>query len=194
MQAITNILVEHPLLRLYGPRLPVSIPADSSSKGLGACLLQNKQPVAYASRSLTETRYAQIEKELLAIVFATDKFHHYIYGQEVDVQSDHKPLENITRKPLHKASPRLQIMLLKLLRYKLNVRYVQGSKMYIADTLSRAYITDNNPQSIESELRIHSITERFPVTPAKLQVLKTASREDEHFTHLKRYIAQGWPK
>jgi len=66
--------------------------------------------------------------------------------------------------------------------------------MYIADTLSRAYITDNNPQSIESELRNHSITERFPVTPVKLQVLKTASREDEHFTHLKRYIAHGWPK
>ena len=84
-----------------------TIQADSSSKGLGACLLQNKQPVAYASRFLTETRYAQIEKELLSIVFATDKFHHYIYGQEVDVQSDHKPLENITCKPLHKASPRL---------------------------------------------------------------------------------------
>ncbi|KAK2166497.1 hypothetical protein LSH36_38g00025 [Paralvinella palmiformis] len=83
-------------------------------------------------------------------------------------------------------------MLLKLLIYK--VRYVQGSKIYIADTLSRVYITDNNPQSIESELRMHSITECFPITPAKLQVLKTASREDEHFTHLKRYIAHGWPK
>ena len=81
MQAIKKILAEQPLLRLYDPRLPVSIQADSSSKGLGACLLQNNQPVAYVSRSLTdtETRYAQIEKELLAIVFATDKFHHYIY-------------------------------------------------------------------------------------------------------------------
>jgi len=43
-------------------------------------------------------------------------------------------------------------------------------------------------------LRIHSIIERFPVTPAKLQVLETASREDEHFTHLKQYITHGWPK
>jgi len=66
--------------------------------------------------------------------------------------------------------------------------------MYIADTLSRAYITDNNPDSIGSELRIYSITERFSVTPGKLQVLKTASHEDEHFIDLKRYIAHGWPK
>ncbi|KAK2154541.1 hypothetical protein LSH36_266g04051 [Paralvinella palmiformis] len=65
--------------------------------------------------------------------------------------------------------------------------------MYIAGTLSRAYIIDNNPQS-KSELRIHSITERFPVIPAKLQVLKTAYHGDEHFIHLKRYIAHGWPK
>ena len=55
MQAIMEILAEQPLLRLYDPRLPVSIQADSSSNGLGACLLQNKQPVAYSSRSLTDT-------------------------------------------------------------------------------------------------------------------------------------------
>ena len=54
--------------------------------------MQNDQPVAYASRSLTEcdTKYAQIENELLAIVFAVEKFHQYIYISEVTVQSDHK--------------------------------------------------------------------------------------------------------
>ena len=65
---------------------------------LGAVLLQDHKPVAYASRSMTcaETRYAQIEKELLAVLFFLEKFHQYIYGTHVDIESDHKPLEIIT--------------------------------------------------------------------------------------------------
>ena len=73
MKKVKLILSEKPLIKLYDPELPVTIQADSSSKGLGACLLQNSQPVAYASLALTDTesRYAQLEKELLCIVFET---------------------------------------------------------------------------------------------------------------------------
>ena len=53
-----------------------------------------------------EKNYAQIEKEMLSIVFAVQKFHQYVYGQEsVLVESDHKPIESIMRKPLGKAHP-----------------------------------------------------------------------------------------
>ena len=65
---------------------------DASKSGLGAALIQLGQPVAFASRALTpaETRYAQIEKELLAIVYACEKFDVYVYGRtEVTIQSDH---------------------------------------------------------------------------------------------------------
>ena len=56
----------------------------------------------------TETRYAQIEKELLAIVFACNQFNVYIYGRDVvRVETDHQPLESIVRKPLNDA-PKLQ--------------------------------------------------------------------------------------
>ncbi|XP_048581151.1 uncharacterized protein K02A2.6-like isoform X2 [Nematostella vectensis] len=60
---------------------------DASKSGLGACLLQNGQPVAYASRALTsaEQNYAQIEKELLAIVFGCERFNMYTYGADIDV-------------------------------------------------------------------------------------------------------------
>jgi len=53
--------------------------------GLGAAILQKRQPVAYASRALTsaETRYTQIEKELLAINFTCERFDTYIYGRDV---------------------------------------------------------------------------------------------------------------
>ena len=56
---------------------------DASSHSLGAACLQDGKPVAYASRALstTQKKYAQIEKEILAIVFACEKFHDYIYGR-----------------------------------------------------------------------------------------------------------------
>ena len=62
MNKVKLILSEKHVLKLFNPELPVTIKADSSSKGLGACLLQNSQPVAYASRALTDTesKYAQI--------------------------------------------------------------------------------------------------------------------------------------
>ncbi|KAK3729211.1 hypothetical protein QZH41_012258 [Actinostola sp. cb2023] len=57
---------------------------DASQKGLGAVLYQDKGPVAYASKAMNETQqnYAQIEKELLAIVFGCKRFHQYIYGRK----------------------------------------------------------------------------------------------------------------
>ena len=64
---------------------PVTIQCDASGKGLGAVLLQEGKPVCYASRALTDTesRYAAIEAEMLAVVFACRKFHQYIYGRSV---------------------------------------------------------------------------------------------------------------
>ena len=67
-----------PALSYYDPSKDLVIECDASSKGLGAALLQDGKPLEYASRSLTdsEQRYAQIEKECLAIVYALEKFHH----------------------------------------------------------------------------------------------------------------------
>ena len=63
----------------------------------------------------TEQNYAQIEKALLAVVFACERFHKYTYGPDITVQSYHKPLEAITNKPLACAPQRMQRMLLRLL-------------------------------------------------------------------------------
>ena len=80
---------------------------------MGAVLLQDQQPIAYVSKSLTSTQqnYAQIEKEMLAIFFGCKKFHDYIYRlPKVDIETDHKPLVTILQKPLHTAPARLQRM------------------------------------------------------------------------------------
>ena len=104
---VKEILSSTPVLHHFDPKAISTIQADASQSGLGACLLQKGKPIAYASRSLSQTEYnyAQIEKELLAVVFACNKFHQYIYGYPTNVQSDHKPLEVIMLKPLHKVSP-----------------------------------------------------------------------------------------
>ena len=75
------MVTKTPVLRYYSLREEVTIQSDASQTGLGAALLQNDQPVAYASRALTatEVHYAQIEKELLAIVFACQCSAPYAY-------------------------------------------------------------------------------------------------------------------
>ena len=72
------------ILRYYDPKLPIWLQGDASKSGLGTVLIQDSAPIAYASRSPTETenRYAQIEKELLAVVFGCERFHQYIYAKE----------------------------------------------------------------------------------------------------------------
>ena len=76
-----------PSLALYDPEAEVKMKADASLFGLGAVLLQKVEggwkPVAYASRSMspTERRYAQIEKEALAITWACGKFSNYVLGK-----------------------------------------------------------------------------------------------------------------
>ena len=84
----------------------------------------------------------KIEKQLLAIVYGCQKFHQYVYGREVEVETDHRPLASIFKKPLYQAPFHLQKMLLQLLSYDLNVRYKHDKEMYLADTLSRSNLNE----------------------------------------------------
>ena len=108
-QKIKDLIAKmaHQPLRYYGRTKPVTVQADASQRGLGACLIQEGWPIAFASKSLTdtETRYANIERELLAIVFACQRFNTYVLGRAFTVESDHKPLEMIHQKSLASATP-----------------------------------------------------------------------------------------
>ena len=197
IQQIKNILSSEPVLQFFNPAVSSVIQADASQHGLGACLLQQGKPVAYASRSLSscECNYAQIEKELLAIVFACGKFHQYIYGFPTRVQTDHKPLEVIFKKPLHQVSPRLQRMLLRLQKYDLAIRYVKGKHLYVADTLSRAHQHDavEDIDSEEIQLAMHSLINDLPITEGRLADIQQATNDDPQLQRLRKLIEQGWP-
>ena len=127
------------LLRYYDRTKPMVVQANASQQGLGACLLQEGQPIAFASKSLidTETRYANIERELLAIVFSCQWFNTYILGRPFTVESDHKPLEKIHQKSLARARPRLQWLLLQVQQYNVTTSYRPEKEMLLADALSR---------------------------------------------------------
>ena len=128
MKEIKRMVTEAPILAFYDPAKELVIECDASQKGLGAVLMQQGRPIAYASRALTptETRYAQIEKETLSIVFSLDKFHQYVFARKTTVFNDHKPIEALMKKPMHRAPRRLQGMFLKIHGYDVDIVYRKG--------------------------------------------------------------------
>ena len=83
---LKKVICSNEVLRYYDSTKPLVIQVDALQRGL----------VAFASKSLTETesRYANIEREMLGIVFGLERLHKYVYGRHVEVHTDHKPLES----------------------------------------------------------------------------------------------------
>ena len=150
-----QLIASAPVLAYYDLRDPVFLQTDASDYAVGGALFQpnNKgylQPVAFTSSSMnpTEQRYSQIEKECLAICHAFQKFDHWLYGKhDIEVHTDHQPLETIMKKPLNKAPARLQRMIMRLQRYHFQVTYNRGPTLHLADTLSRAPLT--HPMAVD---------------------------------------------
>jgi hypothetical protein len=172
---LIKMVTSAPTLQNFDFDKPVTVQCDASQFGLGASLLQGGKPVAYISRTLskTEALYAQIEKECLAVVYALDRFEQYLFGKpDVTVETDHKPLETIFKKPLTSAPKRLQRMLLRLQRFPFNVIYKPGKSMLIADFLSRAPMI-RNKQYQEKDVQIFSsdtlrTQSHLPIYPSML--------------------------
>jgi hypothetical protein len=196
-QNLKRMATTAPVLSYYDPKKPVTLSVDASSKGPGAVLYQEEKPVAYASRALTPTqqKYAQIEKETLAIVFGTTKFHQFLFGKEVLVTSDHKPLEYIFNKPLHQAPLRLQKMLLALQRYELRIVYKPGKELFIADALSRNYLEETK-ETLVQELEVNEVhlTAHLPISPEKYQEFQKATADDVVMQAVQDAVLEGWPK
>ncbi|CAB4028475.1 Hypothetical predicted protein [Paramuricea clavata] len=197
-EKIKEIFSTDRVLRYYDFTTPVVLQKGASSKGLGAVLLQDGFPVAYASRTMTtkQERYTQIEKELLAVVFACEMFHQYIYGKTVEVHSDHKPLENILKKPLGAAPARLQRMLLRLQKYDINLIYKPGKLLKVADTLSRAQLAETAEEISEQDMKsqVYLLYANLPCSSEILEKVREETARDPMSQKIIRMIRVGWPQ
>ena len=143
MQKLKDKICSQRVLVHYDVNAKTKISADASAYGLGAVLLQSQDifhPVAFALRSLNETemRYAQIEKEVLALVYACGKFTDYVLGKPVLLETDHKPLIPILgSKILDTLPPRVLYFCIRLMRFQYSIIHIPGKTLYMADTLSR---------------------------------------------------------
>ena len=180
-------------LRYYDRNLLVTVQVDSSLRGLGACLIQQHkgkdQPIAFASKSLTdaETRYANIERELLAIVFACQRFSTYLLGRSFVAESDHRPREMIAMKNLANAPPCLQRMLLELQRYDVTIKYQPGKEMQLANALSCC------PARASQEIKLDMRVDYIAFTKPWIEKLKDSTQRDPILAMVYQLTQQGWP-
>ena len=192
IKAIKCELMSDRVLKYYDVSQPITVTVDASRKGLGAAVVQNDRVISYGSRALTdaETRYAQIELEMLAVVFAFDKFHKLLYGKsDVTVESDHKPLVSIMSKPIGKAPLRLQKMMLKLQPYDFGLIHVKGKDLGLADCLSR-FPVEKGSKLLDDDLMVCKLE---CIGRNKHDEWVGATRRDSTLSTVRRFIISGWP-
>jgi hypothetical protein len=141
-----------------------------------------------------ESRYAQIEKELLGLTFACIRFDEYIYGlPKIELETDHRPLVAISRKLLNDMPPRLQRMMIKLQRYDFEMKYTPGKFLYIPDTLSRAKLgqsDDNLNQELDSQ--VNMIVDQLNISAITLQKIAEETDKDHNLRIVKESLQNGW--
>ena len=196
-----DLLLNSEALMLFDPKLPLVVVADSSAYGIGAVLCHKvgklERPICFASRSLTsaERNYSQLEKEALAMVFAMNKFHNYLWGQQFTLVTDHKPLLGIFSPekaipPM--ASGRVQRWALVLQAYRFKLIHRSGAVLGTADALSRLPL----PNSCDSVpvlgewINLVNFLESAPVTSKTISV---QTRTDPILSKVLRYCELGWP-
>ena len=182
-----------PVLAYNTPKKETMLQTDASINGLGACLLQEEKPVYFASKALTEAQkgYVAIELESLAVVWAMEKFHHFLYASYFIQETDQKPLEAILSKSLNQATPRIQWILIRTFAYHFTVRYIPSVTNHLADCLS--WIGGQEDSIKLPKLHIHQITSQLHARNDSLQDLRTATQEDDELALLKHSIMSGRP-
>lgn len=200
---LKETLTQEPMLKFYDPERSTRISAVASQYGLGTVLLQQHDekwlPVAYASRALTsaESRYTQIEKELLASMYACERFHQYVYGQAFEVETDHKPLVSIMSKPLNDCPVRIQCMLIRLQKYDVHMISTaldKASAVYIYFPCVYKEERADNKKSAEIQAYVDMIVTSLPVTADRTEEIRRETNADETMKELKRTVQTGWPE
>ena len=140
--------------------------------------------------SNVETRYAQIEKELLAVIFGLEKFHTYTCGRKVTIESDHKPLEVILKKLLHK-TPKLSTHANSSTLLDQHDVPERNYYMYLIDTLSRASLPNDGKHDVATEIESINAVQDICITTNTLHEIKDHTEKDAVLQELKKVVQVG---
>jgi transposase InsO family protein len=213
-EAVKKTLISPPILAPFDPKLPVILETDASRlKGLGYLLLQRddngqKKLIQCGSRfvSDTESRYAMVELELLAVTWAIKKCKMYLMGlPHFMLIIDHNPLVPILNEKTmdHIENPRIMRMKEKLLSYTFTAEWRKGKEHAMADALSRAPVEDPSKEDISeqgdlSQLMVAHVREITLIDKEgrqqdlQLESLIASAQIDEEYETLRRAVSSGF--
>ena len=198
-QNLKKILTSTEVLAYYDTNKRTVLSTDASNSGLGACLYQESEgrlrPVAYASKSLTDTesRYAIIEKEALAVTWGCERFSQYLLGTRFEIHTDHRPLlASLQTKRLDSLTPRLQRFKMRLGRYDYSITYIPGKEQSVPDALSRAPI-DSMQTFMGTEIEDYNVfsVQSMPISPNQLENVIREQQKDPVLSKLIEFFKKN---
>lgn len=181
-------------LQYFDPQKEITIECD---EGLGACLLQDGTPVNFTSRGLidAETRYCNLEREMLAVAWAVNHYRQYVYGQRFKIVNDHTPLQQIIKKDIRDTSTWLQRLLQRCQGYDLTIEYKKGVEMHISDCLSRCVPSPApNLGPVFPETSQIGIFEITAANESDIHKIRSTQKRDPVFQELECLSQEGWPE
>ena len=185
------------------------VSSDASSFGLGAVLMQKQpsgemRPVAYTSISMTETerRYAQIDKEALAITWGLEHWAEFLIGMKFNVETDHKPLiPLLSTKLIDELPVRTQRFRMRLMRFDFAIAHVPGKLTYTADSLSRSPQECKAQESKswndlhdEVEAYVNAVLVTLPASDQRLDEIRSELKNDDTLKTVMQYVQNKWPE
>ena len=187
-------------LALFEPNRQTIVSADASAYGLGAVLRQKQpdkslRPIVYVSRTMTECeqRYAQIEKEALALTWACERLNQYLLGTRFLLETDHNPLVPLLSTKNLEELPIIQRFRLRMMRYQYDIKHVPGKELNTADFLSRSPLPNTGISELqeETEAYINLIVSHLPATDRRLTEIKEHQEKDPTLQNGKRKFSKG---
>lgn len=164
---VKTMVAANPMTFLPDLNEPFIVTTDASDTGMGAVLSQTidgeRRVIEFASKHFTPTqqRYSTIEKEATAILFALTKWRHFLLGQEITIETDHRPLHWLLTKK--ECPDKLGRMAAQLQEFRIKgIDYIPGESNVLADTLSRLQVAVINRPPRHTDTRIRRLAERFP--------------------------------
>ena len=167
----------------------------ASKKGFGAVILQEEQPIYYASRALTsaEKNYQNLEREAQAAVWGMEKFHYFLYGRKFILQTDQKHLVSIFRKHMIDVSPRIQRITIRAWQYDFVPQHIPGRINVIADSLSRVTPLEFQDSNAEKDILAVNFLQYSSIEERERDEMLQETNKDKELQSLKHYISTGWP-